>query len=317
MSDMISILQENNRYIPDDKTVDICGSMPGDESKKLWGDQHYAEAVKKYFEKSGYKANIVSYDRWLDRSRAKFVIVLRGLYAYYPPVTDGRKFIMWNISHSNDISIGEYNLYDHVFFASERLKKNVGEKIRPGSGALLQCTDEEVMTYREDPDSPGYELLFIGNSRGFFRPILKDLLPTEYKLTVYGSDWDNFPVRKYVVQKYMDNEKIGQAYHDAKILLNDHWDDMRENGLISNRIFDALAAQAFVISDYMPEIDEIFSGAVVTYRSKEDLKEKIDYYMAHPEERKTRAERGQAIVLKDHTFRQRVQTIVEVMENLK
>ncbi len=96
--------------------------------------------------------------------------------------------------------------------------------------------------------------------------------------------------------EYMDNDKVGQAYHDAKILLNDHWDDMREYGIISNRIFDALAVGAFVISDDIPEITTLFEGNVVTYQTKEDLKEKIDYYLEHTEERDRMAKRGQEIV---------------------
>ena len=45
------------------------------------------------------------------------------------------------------------------------------------------------------------------------------------------------------------------------------------------------------ISDEMPEIEDIFRGTVVTYKDKEDLKEKADYYMKHPEEAEKLANR--------------------------
>ena len=103
---------------------------------------------------------------------------------------------------------------------------------------------------------------------------------------------------------------------DAKILLNDHWDDMRENGIISNRIFDALAVGAFIISDDIPEIHELFGDNVVTYHGREDLKEKIDYYLKHEEERDAKAKAGQKIALNGHTFRDRVAVMVKVIREM-
>lgn len=295
--------------------IDICGAMPDDESKKYWGDQHFAVGMKKEFEKLGYKANVLPRDRWYDQSRAGYVIVLRGKNPYYRPMGDNRKYIMWNISHPDDVTIDEYNSYDYVFFASQKMHDELASKLHVPSGVAQQCVDDSAMVYEEGHDKQ-YELLFVGNSRHVFRPILKDLIPTEHKLTVYGRHWEKFPVQDYVVGDYMDNSKVGQAYHDAKILLNDHWDDMRENGIISNRIFDALAVGAFIISDDIPEIHELFGDNVVTYHGREDLKEKIDYYLKHEEERDAKAKAGQKIALNGHTFRDRVAVMVKVIREM-
>lgn len=295
--------------------IDICGAMPDDESKKYWGDQHFAVGMKKEFEKLGYKANVLPRDRWYDQSRAGYVIVLRGKNPYYRPMGDNRKYIMWNISHPDDVTIDEYNSYDYVFFASQKMHDVFASKLHVSSGVAQQCVDDSAMVYEEGHDKQ-YELLFVGNSRHVFRPILKDLIPTEHKLTVYGRHWEKFPVQDYVVSDYMDNSKVGQAYHDAKILLNDHWDDMRENGIISNRIFDALAVGAFIISDDIPEIHELFGDNVVTYHGREDLKEKIDYYLKHEEERDAKAKAGQKIALNGHTFRDRVAVMVKVIREM-
>lgn len=309
------ILLDFNKDSVDQNRIDILGAMPDDDSKKFWGDQHFAEAMKKQFERNGYRVCIRSKNHWYDRSNAKYIVVLRGTKPYYPSVKEERKYIMWNISHPEDVTIEEYNMYDYVFFASVRMHKDLQGKIAPKSSVLLQCVDEEVMTCSDSIEKQ-YELLFVGNSRHVFRQILKDLLPTEHKLSVYGRHWDEFPVKDYVVGEYIENNKVGQAYHDAQILLNDHWDDMREYGIISNRIFDALAVGAFVISDDIPEIQSLFEGNVVTYSTREDLKEKIDYYLKHPEERQQKAKRGQEIVLKAHTFAHRIKNMQEIIRKL-
>lgn len=295
--------------------IDICGCMPNDHNKKHWGDYHFARSMKSEFEKRGYKVNILTKDEWYRRSDAKYTIFLRGNREYYPSVEDGKKFIMWNISHPAEVSKDEYNAFDFVFFASDKLQDQYGSQIDVESDVLMQCADENVMKVQETLDRK-YELLFVGNSRRVYRQILKDLLPTKHHLTVIGRHWEEYPVQEYVVSDYIANDQVGQAYHDAKILLNDHWEDMKEQGVISNRIFDALAAKAFVISDYMPEIESVFQGAVVTYSDKVDLERKIDYYLQHENERLEKARIGQSIVLREHTFSKRIEKIIEVMKKL-
>ena len=140
---------------------------------------------------------------------------------------------------------------------------------------------------------------------------------TDYPLTIYGRHWEAFEeAQKCVREPYMPNDQVGQAYRDAKIVLNDHWDDMKETGIVSNRLFDALAAEAFIISDEMPEIEEIFEGTVVTYKDCKDLKEKVDYYMEHPKEAEKLAERGHQLVLEKHTFAKRMDKLVQDLSGL-
>ena len=88
---------------------------------------------------------------------------------------------------------------------------------------------------------------------------------------------------------------------------------MREYGIISNRIFDVLAAGGFVISDEISEIAEVFAGSVIVYRGVKDLKEKVQYYMENKEERERLAKKGQEIVLAGHTFAFRVDKICELL----
>ncbi len=296
--------------------IDICGAMPEDKSKKFWGDWHYANAMKRELSALGYKVNILTREHWYDDSLAKYVIVLRGKNRYEVPNNPkGRKYIMWGISHPADITVDECNSYDFVFFASKRMQEHFKTGLTVPSDIMMQCADAQRMT-AVDGNPKEYELLFVGNSRHVYRQILKDLLPTPYQLSVYGRHWEKFPVQDYVVAKYFPNSKVGQAYHDAKILLNDHWDDMREYGIISNRIFDALHAGAFIISDHLPEIDSVFDGSVITYTDREDLAKKIDYYMQHDKERDTLAKKGQQIVVQQHTFKQRMQVMSDCIRSL-
>jgi spore maturation protein CgeB len=88
---------------------------------------------------------------------------------------------------------------------------------------------------------------------------------------------------------------------------------MRELGIISNRVYDALACGAFVVSDRVPGIDEEFDGAVATWDTPEELHEIIAKALADPARRAADGARGRAAVLARHTFEQRVDRILEVL----
>ncbi len=302
-----------------DREVDICIAMPDYSQVHAWGDWYFALAMKREFENAGYRVNVRPRCLWYRRSQAKFVLVLRGLTAFRPVRgIRGQFYLMWNISHPDEVKVEECNRYDYVFFASDRLTAKYRELIVPGCETLLQCAESDTAEAAASyADETGEELLFVGNSRGVYRKILSDFLPTEHALAVYGGGWENTPVSEYVVRTYLDREETMRAYRRAKIVLNDHWNDMRENGVVSNRIFDVLAAGGFVISDDLPEIGELFGETVPTYRSREELLALIDYYLSHEAERRHLAEEGRWLVLREHTFRQRTDRILEVFGELE
>ena len=59
---------------------------------------------------------------------------------------------------------------------------------------------------------------------------------------------------------------------------------MREKGFISNRIFDAIACGAYVISDEVSGLDELFEGRVDTYETVEQLNQLIEDGLKNPKE---------------------------------
>ena len=74
----------------------------------------------------------------------------------------------------------------------------------------------------------------------------------------------------------------------------------KEFGFINNRIYDATAAGAMVISDYMPEIEAEYGDTIPMYKNKEELRKLLNYYLSHEEERQRRAEQARGITL--HKF---------------
>lgn len=92
---------------------------------------------------------------------------------------------------------------------------------------------------------------------------------------------------------------------------------MKDLDFPSNRLFDALACGTFVISDDIPSAKTLFEDSIITYDGADDLDEKIKYYLNNPQEREELGQKGKEIVLKNHTFDNRVDEIISALKNIK
>ncbi|MCL2687121.1 MAG: glycosyltransferase [Methanobrevibacter sp.] len=291
-------------------SISIKISVTRENEAKRWGDYHFALALKKEFRKKYHSTKIFSLKRWYDEDYSDIIIVLRGLSKYE---TNSKQFnIMWNISHPDLISIDELNDYDHVFISSNKFAEEINKKTNVPVSPLLQCTDTDLF-FPEESDEYKHELLFVGNSKNTYRQIIKDLLPIDYEFGLYGKWWERFIPKKYITGGFIPNNELHKAYSSCKILLNDHWKDMAKNGFISNRIFDGFASGAFIISDKVEGVKELFGETLPTYSSREELHKLIDYYMENEQKRKEKAKTGREIVLNNHTFAKRTEEILDVI----
>ncbi|WP_049895028.1 glycosyltransferase family protein [Paenibacillus antibioticophila] len=290
-------------------------AAPKWETVHEWGDYHMALGLKRQFEALGHRVIIQLLYEWDngEDENCNIVIVLRGLNAYKPKKHHFN--IMWNISHPDKITTDEMNAYDYVFISSEYWAEQMKSMLNVPVEAMLQCTDPEIFRIPENQHVEQYkkEVLFVGNSRKIFRKIIKDLLPTDRDLSIYGTNWEAFVDSKYIKGKHISNTELYNYYGSSDILLNDHWDEMRDKGFISNRIFDALATEAFIISDKVRGLEKEFGDSIVTYNTPEELKELVEYYLSHPEHRKDKAKKGAQIVLEKHTYKQRVARFLEII----
>ncbi|MCB0487326.1 MAG: glycosyltransferase [Cyclobacteriaceae bacterium] len=278
---------------------------------KEWGDFHLALGLKKQFEKLKFLVSIQMLREWDDDIAADYVLVFRGLSRYYPKKWHFN--MMWNISHPDEIQLEEYQQFDHVFVASNKLTKKLkpilGAKVSP----LHQCTDPEIFRPTDDPIKT--EVLFVGNSRKVLRDVVKNVISfSQFQFKVYGSYWDGLIDPKYIGGEHIENRDLYKYYSGAKALLNDHWEDMKEEGFVSNRLFDAVACNANIVSDYMKEIEEIFGNRVHTYKDRDQLLERLSVCtngaIRHYND-------GHEFVSKYHSFETRANQILSIINDRK
>jgi glycosyltransferase involved in cell wall biosynthesis len=293
-------------------SVQICPQRW--DGAERWGDTHFARALADELQRRGHAARIEVLAEWdaPDRPPADVTIHLRGLWPYVPHRADGLS-VMWSISHPDLVTVAECDAFDLVLTPSTRHAEQLAARTGTPVHVLEQATDPTVFFPEHDP-AHARELVFVGNSRGIFRPIVRDLLDgggaAERDLAVWGQGWSGMLPDGVLAGQHLRNDEVRRAYSSAALVLNDHWDDMREQGIVSNRVFDALACGALVVSDHLPELGERFGDAVVTYTTPADLRSQLDALLAEPAVRVERAARGRELVLAEHTFRHRVDALL-------
>ena len=101
-------------------------------------------------------------------------------------------------------------------------------------------------------------------------------------------------------------EQMPLVFRRSKINLNISLRSIKSG--IPLRAFDILGSGGFLLSNYQADfLDDFIPGEdFVYYESKEDLLDKIDYYLTHEEERIAIAASGHDKVAANHTFRHRV-----------
>ncbi|MEO8436827.1 MAG: glycosyltransferase [Chloroflexota bacterium] len=273
-----------------------------------WGDYHFARALQRALERAGHPTRLHLLPDWASGVAAREDVTVHLLGLKDAPIRPDQVNLLWQISHPDVATPELYERYDHVFVASDPFAARMATLAKVPVTALHQATDPE--RFRPDPTGPEHELLFVGNSRNVRRRIVDDAVATGHDLAVYGGRWrPDLIDPRFLKGEQIPNDELRRYYSSAAIVLSDHWHDMRAEGFISNRLYDALACGAFVISDHIEGLQAEFDDAVVTYQDRDELRTLVERYLADPAERRRRGELGRAAVLARHTFEARAGVI--------
>ncbi|NER06636.1 MAG: glycosyltransferase family 1 protein, partial [Okeania sp. SIO3C4] len=296
--------------------IGIKIGVPDWKQAQEWGDYHYALAMKRQFEILGHSVRIDILPEW-ETPKAfgdDVAIVIRGLSRYQPKSYHIN--LMWNISHPDKVELAEYEEYDHIFVASYSYAEELQKQVKVPVQTLLQCTDQNLFY----PDKEGYEevgeILFVGNSRKVYRQIVKDAVEAGLKIDVYGTNWEKLLPSGYLKGEYIPNEILRRYYSKCSVLLNDHWDTMREKGFISNRLFDAAACGATIISDKISGLEKVFGDKIYTYNSREELPKVVANCLQQKSQNLGAKLELAKYIRENHSFEKRVKEILVTIEKL-
>ena len=292
-----------------------------DDKVLALGEKYLAEDLLVELQKQGFEVkNYAWEDTYSNRNFGEgFELMMRGwpelqLPGYHNFVDKDRILVLYE---TIPYKLDEVTNVDIVFTGSLKRDKEY-KKMGLNSYFIPQFTRLEKF-YPAYDEKYKSRLLFVGNNwsmEGVVRKTIQYSMNNNFELSIYGDGWDEIldeERKDWIKAIQVPNDELKYYYSSADIVFNDTREDMIEAGYISNRIFDATAAGAFVISDYIKEVEEIYGDSIVMYKNEQEFVELVNYYLEHPEERKQKAERAHKITVENFGAEKTIKKMADVM----
>jgi len=241
----------------------------------------------------------------------------RGVLRAFWFVEDHRVLTYWqNV-------IGEY---DYFFAIQQGAFLEDAARRSAARVAYLPCAaDPAVHRPLELSDAARQELGapvgFVGagyrNRRIAFRPLL------DLGLKIWGTEWGGAGQVEAAVQRdgaRISTEDTVRIFNATRVNLNLHSstyvDGVEPRGdFVNPRTFELAAAGAFQLVDRRELLPPLLRphAEVATFTDAAELHDRVRYYLAHSKDRAWLAAAGRARVLAEHTYRHRMQRLLETV----
>jgi len=176
----------------------------------------------------------------------------------------------------------------------------------------VSLTEEEQARYECD-------LSFAG--AGYYNrlQVFKGL--TDFDFRIWGVDWrarELWPLLAEGGEARFTASDFARIVAGSKVNLNLH-SSATHDGIdpdcdaINPRVFEIAACGGFQLCDPCRGLETLFDfdTELPVYRTLPELREKIAYYLAHPDERLAVAERARQRVLREHTYEHRARQMLD------
>lgn len=208
--------------------------------------------------------------------------------------------------------------FDALFFKDRYMAETFREKLELNAHYLPEACNplwhRRVKPSEADRKKYGCDLCTASNMY-YYRARMLEIF-NDYDLKIWGKSypsWLESPLRGHYPGIYVAELEKAKAFNSAKIVLNTmHFGEILS---VNCRLFEAAGCGVFQVADDKPVLPELFEPEreIVTFRTRAELKEKVDYYLAHPEERQEIADRAYDRAHREHTYERRLKKIFEAL----
>jgi spore maturation protein CgeB len=173
----------------------------------------------------------------------------------------------------------------------------------------IQMHSRSLQTY-------GCDVSFIGAWSTRKQPILERLVELQpgVDLRIWGDCWEKSPkLKQFVRGGAVFGEQYIRAIQASRINLGimGITDEVKDE--TTTRTYEIPACGGFMLHERTPEVLELFEEGkeMACFDSPEELAEKIDYYLVHPEEREAIAAAGHRRCVPAYSYTERVRRIID------
>lgn len=208
--------------------------------------------------------------------------------------------------------------YDFLFFKDPYIVKLFSGVLKSDVYYLPECFNPQkhrVETGKFESSLYKCDITSAGNQHSWRNIIFEHL--KDYDVKFWGLEppiWMPKGVLfSYFQGKPVYNSEKAEAFINAKIVLNNlHYSEIEG---LNVRCFEAAGIGAFQIVDWRPGLSDLFIDGeeIVSFKSIDDLKNKLNYYLLNDKERNRIANNGKNRAYKDHTYFKRLETMINII----
>lgn len=235
--------------------------------------------------------------------------------------------------HYLDVSLGLSSTYDYFFTNDPETVQAHKESGCPHVEFLsfghLPSLHKKIQLSEEEKNKYASDICFVGTVSEERLKVLEAL--SDFDLKVWSPRFvyslgENYRIEKKELPtssppylKFTGHavwgEELVKVYNASKIVLNIH----SPQTVPIMRDFEATGCGAFLLTDHARGLESMFipGEEIVCYGDIEDLKNKANYYLSHPEEREEIAEKGWLRAQKDHTYARRMGELISFIQKEK
>jgi spore maturation protein CgeB len=235
---------------------------------------------------------------------------------------EARAWTRWIVGqHASPVPAGvPYSQYDLMLSSLPNLVALFREE-RVASEYLRLGFDSSVLARIKDQDHL-YSSCFVGGFSSNHRQgvAVLEALASNVSIDFWGYGGHELPEESQVRQRYHGEAWGIDMYRilaQSKIALNRHI-DVAENYANNMRLYEATGVGSLLITDNKDNLHELFEvgDEVVAYDDIDDCVGLVKYYLENETERKRIALAGQNRTLRDHSYFNRMQELVELLSSL-
>lgn len=237
-----------------------------------------------------------------------------GYPEFHIPKDGGKTIYVASDTHlDNGYRFKKAQEFDYVFFNQKRAVEEYRQNVLFPKGQHISWLPHafEPLAYPNIETVKKYDVCFIGhmqsdypNYNGMSRTQALDRLFKEFPDFYYGSRHPAFPGKNMF-------EDAAHHFSESKIIFNISIKDD-----INMRVFETMGTGSFLLTNWLPTLEELFIDGkeLVTYKTYDEMVKKTKYYLEHNDERIKIAEAGYNKVIKEHTYQNRVEKILEIIK---
>lgn len=263
--------------------------------------------------------------RYVKRMKPDVLFIIKGGSITADTLWKIRKTtntLIINIFTDNPLYMGKFSSIEpcHYFFVKDMYIVDTLRKAGLKNIYYLpQCTNPDVYKPTEMSEEErkvlSSNLSLIGTMYPYRLKFMEQLV--EFKPAIWGKGWDRKNTRGIAALsrgKDIRGTKKAKAICASGISLNFHHPLNDIHGT-NSRTFDISACKGFQLADYKSDIEDLMEigKEIVCFRTIDELKELIKYYLQNPAKRIEIAEAAYRRVLKDHTYDVRAKQIMEII----